>query len=257
MTRDENAFKLPRVQGSRVAFFRKRAGLTQDELSQIVGMTAAVGRIERSGSSGSYNPTQVAIEQIAKALEVAPVNFFNEDDIEHFTAGRLPHDLLGCEDDSDERNARAHSVTRTLDASDRERIRLFPKSLHGQRFQLRFVNGISQCWWPVPATKAELLGLEAGHSIEQHAEVRRDDKKLGDYDIFAEGELATAMVDLAPRAEVEVCARAVFAIQLDSRSGPGWVPEEERVYETVFGFWLEEILGVVAADDDLGEPTPR
>ena len=244
MTTDDNAYRLPKVQGSRVAFFRKRAGLSQDELSQMAGMTAAVGRIERSSASGSsYSPTQVAIEQIAKALEVAPVNFYNPADIQKFTAGQIPpHDLVGCEDNSDEGNGNAHLATRTLDASDCERIRLFPKNLHGQRFQLRFVNGISRPWWPVPATKAEILGLETGHSIEQYAEVRRDDKKLGNYDVFAEGGLATAMVDLAPRAEVEVCVRAVFAVQLDSRAGYGWVREEERVYETVFGFCVEEIL---------------
>ena len=56
--------------GFRIQFFRKKAGLSQDELSERSGLSySTISHIE---STTSYPFSMVALYRIAKALEVEP-----------------------------------------------------------------------------------------------------------------------------------------------------------------------------------------
>ena len=68
------------------------------------------------------------------------------------------------------------------------------------------------------------------------------DEEVGLFHIFAEGDMATSIVDLAPDIEVEVSARGAYAVYID----PDYWPRDpyHKVFDDRFGFVVEQILSV-------------
>lgn len=62
----------------RLHFYRKRYGLTQQEVAKRAGITqSALAYFE----SGKISPTVSTLVALAEAMDVSPAVFFNEDDV--------------------------------------------------------------------------------------------------------------------------------------------------------------------------------
>lgn len=80
-------FDILKTCGLNLRHYRKKKGLTLNQLSQIIGITSGyIGYLER----GQRNPSLITVSQIAEALEVQPYNLLMdlEDDFD-----RLLQDL--------------------------------------------------------------------------------------------------------------------------------------------------------------------
>lgn len=83
--RDQEGGDAARRFGLRLRALRKRAGLTQAELADVLGMDyQAISRLERGGSV----PNWATVKRIAAAVKAAPNDFLTEDERQTFGLSR-------------------------------------------------------------------------------------------------------------------------------------------------------------------------
>lgn len=87
--RDLEASRLKKNIGEKIKFFRKRKGLSQSELAELVNIEMkSLSRIE----SGHNYPQCENLIAIAKALDVAPWQFYHCDDVKNIN--KMKDDII-------------------------------------------------------------------------------------------------------------------------------------------------------------------
>ena len=230
----------PEFHGPLLRLLRKLRDLTQEKLADLIGVdVSTIRRYEK----GWCLPEPRAIIKLARALEVDTINFYQKDVLRQFYTGKRIHITSDSAEDS----------IPQLDSSLTERLRPLPQMYTGIRVRFKFRNEQRRMvdrwrrgWEAVDVSTANWLGLTPGATIYSRLSLFTDDKPDGSngwhYNIYATGEKAATLLDLANKVEVEVVGEWTFAVGLDwRRTGDD---EENKEYEAHEGFVISEIISI-------------
>ena len=228
----------PEFYGPSLRSLRKLRDLTQEKLSALIGVdVSTVRRYEK----GWCMPEPRVIIQLARALEVDTINFYQEDVLRKFYKGNRIHITSDGAEDS----------IPQLDSSLTERLLPLPQMHTGIRVRFKFRNEQRRIvdrwrrgWEALDVSTANWLGLTPGATIYSRLSLFTDDKPDGSnwwhYNLYATGEKAATLLDLAHEVEVEVIGDWVYAVGLDWRQIGD--DEENKKYESHQGFVISEII---------------
>ena len=228
----------PEFYGPLLRSLRKLRSMTQDKLAELLGVDP---KTVRSYEKGWSVPEPRIVIKLARALEVDTVNFYQEDVLRKFFRGKRVH-LTSVD---------AETSIPLLDPSLTARLDLLPQMYIGVRTRFkfcneerRFVNLFWRGWESLDVSAANWLGLTPGATIYSRLKLFTDkpDDSGWWYTIFATGQKAATLLDLANEVEVEVIGDWVYAVGLDWRQTNS--DEENREYEQYKGFVVSEVVSL-------------
>ena len=229
---------LPEFHGPSLQRVREHRDLTQPGLAELLEKDESTIRRWELGWS---RPAPAAIRNLAKALDVAPINFYAEESIDRFMSGSR----LVSGPDATGGNITRDSVPE-LDASFIGCLRHLPQRHIGARARFRFSNTVSPGNWKwsgLDVSTAKWLDLVPGATVHAlrvlYTTTTRN--RLGSYYIYVIDDNAEAVLDLADNVEVEAIGQWVHAIGPDWRR-PTSDPDENQEYVEHMGFVIAEIL---------------
>ena len=225
----------PEFYGPMLRAIRKHRGLTQAKIAERVGLgDDTIRRYE----NGWCMPDPLTILKLARALDVDTINFYQADPVRKFARGKRIH--VGVDEES--------SLPQ-LDSSLRKRLSYLPQVLAGERVRFSFRNEthhVDQHWrgWKeLDATTAKWLGLAPGATIHCRLLLLTQDNPdgIGTYTVYATGDKAATLFDLANAAKVDVVGEWAYAVGPDWRRS-SWDDEDNKEYEVHEGFVVAEII---------------
>ena len=231
----------PEFYGRLLKQVRDHCNLTQPKLAELMNVdVSTIGRYER----GWTTPHPTVILKLAKILNVDTINFYQAEPLQKFLKGNRIRvaDSSGDTDDA----------IQSLDDALKERLNVLPQSLVGIRVKFKFrnkshryVNSWPRGWEGLGPSESKWLGLEPGATIYESAKlyVTNEKESFGAYKVFASGDKAVNLLDLADDVEVEVIGEWVYAVGVDWRSDKAG-NDEEREYEEFQGFVVADIVAI-------------
>ena len=192
----------PTPKGHLIRFFRQRAKKTQEELAEDANLHVKTLRRAEHGQG----LTEYTILCISRALGVAPVNFFDQTELEAFLAGRLAKTEYPPDDQlhADPRSKDDTNPDEILDRYD-----IVPSRYVDLNFEITFEQ--KETWHSVNVDAAEALGIECGGSVNTGFTVRTTTGQERSYQVYATGALAETILDVPKGHTVRALATTIYA----------------------------------------------
>lgn len=211
---------VPQAKGFLVRHFRDQAGLSQQRLADKANLNLKMIQRAENGQMTEYT-----LLCIARALAIAPVNFYDSEDLQVFLSGRIetgepPHSNgdPAIEEDSDE----------LLD-----RFTTLPARYANKVVEIVFER--DRFFRRTDANVTETLGLATGSCISSHL-------KVGDnwFSIFATGDLAETVLDIPVGSRIAAIATTVWGVRTNRDR---WDPETIE-HDEIVGLVLSQVVDV-------------
>ncbi len=223
--------KIPNPKGHLVRFFREKAQYSLQELANRAGL-----HIKTMRRAEQDQLTEYALLCISRALGVAPVNFYDPEEITAFLAGRV------------EAAPRPRVHPRSDDNKDSEdildRYSVIPKRYVDRQVEIIFKVRRPGDWTATDVNVSEALGVESGACVQNRLRVRTVKGPERWLSLYATGDLAETMLDIAPSATVRAQATTVYAFIPDEQ----WRQLDPVLYEEITGLMLKRLISVGNVD---------
>ena len=224
----------PKPVGERIKQYRKKKGFSQVDLS---GRTNLDALTIRRAEKNTHEPSYQTMILLGTALNVAPVNFYDLDELRDFIAGHL--------DDSLDISKVRRPEQEVHDYTFIERYEKLPKRYSNQFFKFTFTNEVR--WDPVKANEAEHMfdyGFESGNSISGHVkiDVENNDNPFNWIytTVYANGDIAASLLELKSEVKIQVVAKSIYGVIPDLMHSV----RDELCYGDLTGFLIEKIVKV-------------
>lgn len=232
---NQSVHMVPQPKGQLIRFFREKAKHSLQDLADLAKLHVKTLRRAEQGQLTEYT-----LLCVSRALGIAPVNFFDPDELTIFLSGRFeeaerPHVEQSCANSGSEDSTDPEDLL--------ERYDVIPKRYTDLKIEITFKQ--SESWHSIDVNTTEALGIESGASVNTGITIRTAKGKEKSYQLYASGGLAETMLDIAPEATVRALATTIYGIYPD-RYMSDW---RNFIYEEVTGLLLTRIISVGNVDE--------
>lgn len=241
----------PSLSGAQIRTYRldgawtdPKKGDSQEVLAENANLSVKTIQRAEHGAAGRQ-----AIVQIARALKVAPVNLFDQREVDQWLAGRMTGPANGRDNAGKAGTTLAkQEKTMTTPLEILEKFDIIPNEYSGLSFEITFRNRSpwrdgkeTLNWYPLSPTHSHAL-FEATPGSTIHATVRLMD--LGDdtRTVFASGKNAKSILDAPLGATIRARVKTVYTTAVDDSTR--YDDPHDRSYEEVKGLFIREILEI-------------